>query len=149
MFFEPYEDDDASHAAFEPEPPAATTDSPFVFTLAETTRRLAAAPATPEGPFGTSIELGGPALDTIALHMMNLKPGVRTQEHRSTANNIYAVVRGTGVTSVDGEPFAWRRGDVIAAPAWRPHTHEATSDALVFRVTDEPVLHKLGFFRTP
>jgi gentisate 1,2-dioxygenase len=148
MFFEPYEDDDESHEAFE-QKPAATTESPFVFTLAETTRRLDAAPATPVGPFGTSIELGNPALDTIALHMMRLTPGLRTQEHRSTANNIYAVVRGTGVTKVDGELFAWKRGDVIAAPAWRPHTHEATSDALVFRVTDEPVLQKLGFFRTP
>jgi gentisate 1,2-dioxygenase len=36
---------------------------------------------------------------------------------------------------------------VIAAPAWRPHFHEAAEDALVFRVTDEPVLQKLGFYR--
>ena len=101
----------------------------------------------PGGPFGTSIELGGPALDTIALHMMRLKAGMRTAEHRSTANNVYAVVRGSGVTDVDGQRFTWSRGDVIAAPAWRPHHHEAADDALVFRVTDEPVLRKLGFYR--
>ena len=35
---------------------------------------------------------------------------------------------------------------MIAAPAWRPHFHEAADDALMFRVTDEPVMQRLGFF---
>jgi gentisate 1,2-dioxygenase len=148
MFFEPHEEE-TGHAAFEQEPAQPSKDSPFVFTLAETTRRLDAAAPEPTGPFGTSIELGNPALDTIALHMMRLAPGMCTAEHRSTANNIYAVVRGSGETHVDGERFVWRRGDVIAAPAWRPHFHEAAEDALIFRVTDEPVLRKLGFYRIP
>src|SRR5262249_3643058 len=147
MFFEPQEEDNG-HAAFEQEPAAPTKDSPFVFTLAETMRRLDVAPTDPAGPFATSVELGSPALDTIALHMMKLAPATRTAEHRSPANNIYAVVRGRGITNVDGEAFAWTRGDVIAAPAWRPHFHEAADDALLLRVTDEPVLQKLGFYRT-
>src|SRR5262245_35747062 len=50
MFFEPQEEDDEGHAAFAQGRPAATTDSPFVFTLAETIRRLDAAPSTPGGP---------------------------------------------------------------------------------------------------
>ena len=57
------------------------------------------------------------------------------------------MVKGTGTTTVDGERFEWSRGDVIAAPAWRPHFHEASDDALLFRVTDEPVMRKLGFLR--
>ena len=145
MFFEPQDED--AHTAFEQERAAPTKDSPFVFTLAETLRRLGAAPADAAGPFATSVELGNPALDTIALHMMKLAPGTRTATHQTTANNVYAIVRGEGATEVDGERFAWSRGDVIAAPAWRPHQHEATDDALVFRVTDEPVLRKLGFYR--
>ncbi len=36
---------------------------------------------------------------------------------------------------------------MIAAPAWRPHFHEAADDALMFRVTDEPVMQRLGFYR--
>jgi gentisate 1,2-dioxygenase len=146
MFFEPL-DEDASHEAFEPEPVAPTKESSFVFTLAETERRLDAAAPTPAGPFGTTIELGSPALDTASLHMMRLAPSVRTATHQATANNIYAIVRGEGATTVDGERFAWSRGDVIAAPAWRPHFHEASQDALVFRVTDAPTLQKLGFYR--
>jgi gentisate 1,2-dioxygenase len=144
MFFEPQEEDE-THEAFHEDPP--TKDSPFVFTLVDTLRRLDEAVPTPTGPFGTSIELGGPALDSMALHMMKLEPGARTAVHQSTANNIYAVVRGSGTTTVDGERFAWQRGDVIAAPAWRPHFHEAADDAVMFRVTDEPVLQKLGFHR--
>jgi len=145
MFFEPCEEE--GHEAFEQEHAAPTTDSPFVFTLKETLRRFDERKPDPRGPFGTQIALGAPALDTTALFMMRLAPGVRTAAHRTTANNIFAVVRGTGTTTVDGERFAWRRGDVIAAPAWRPHFHEASDHAILFRVTDEPVMQRLGFYR--
>ena len=82
-----------------------------------------------------------------ALHMMRLAPRIKTAPYSTTANNIYAVVKGSGATTVDGERFEWSRGDVIAAPAWRPHFHEAADDALLLRVTDEPVMQRLGFYR--
>jgi gentisate 1,2-dioxygenase len=144
MFFEPAEEDE-THEAFESAPP--TKDSPFVFPLTETLKRLDAAKADPSGPFGTAVELGNPAMDTIGLFMMRLAPRVRTAPYKTTANNIYAAVKGTGVTTIDGECFEWRRGDVIAAPAWLPHFHEAAEDALLFRVSDEPVMQRLGFYR--
>ncbi len=144
MFFEPAEEE-STHEAFAGAPP--TKDSPFVFPLNETLKRLDAAAAEPKGPFGTHVELGNPAMDTIGLHMMRLAPRVQTASHRSTSNNIYAIIKGTGATTVDGERFEWSRGDVIAAPAWRPHHHEAAEDVLMFRVTDEPVMQRLGFYR--
>jgi len=147
MFFEAAEDDgnvaDDSGRA----PAEAATDQPFVFTLADTLRRLGEAKPDPGGPFGTQIELGHPALATTALYMMRLAPGVRTAPYRITANNIFAVVQGEGASTVDGERFEWRRGDVIAAPAWRPHWHEATGDAVLLRVTDEPVMQRFGWWR--
>src|SRR6202171_2516383 len=39
MFFEHFEEEN-DHAAFETEPPVPTTDSPFVFTLTDTLRRI-------------------------------------------------------------------------------------------------------------
>ncbi len=146
MFFAPAEAEgnggkDASAGA----PP--TKDSPLVFPLNETLEHLDAAGADPSGPFGSSVQLGNPAMATIGLHMMRLAPRTKTATLQTTANNIYAVVRGSGVTNVDGERFAWRRGDVVAAPAWRPHSHEAGDDALLLRVTDEPVMQRLGFLR--
>ena len=145
MFFEPNEEEGESHAPSNSTPP--TKDSPFVFPLSETLKRLDAATPTPSGRFGTEIELGNPAMDTIGLHMMRLAPKVKTAPYRTTANNMYAAVKGSGATTVDGERFEWRRGDVIAAPAWRPHFHEAAEDALLLRVTDEPVMQRLGFYR--
>ncbi|HEX3938844.1 MAG TPA: cupin domain-containing protein [Xanthobacteraceae bacterium] len=144
MFFEPAEDEGAAETSTTPAP---TKDSPFVFPLRETLNRLDAATPDPTGPLGTHVALGEPAMDTIALSMMRLAPHAKTAPYRTTANNIYAAVNGSGVTTVDGERFAWRRGDVIAAPAWRPHFHEAAEDALLLRVSDEPVMQRLGFHR--
>ena len=35
----------------------------------------------------------------------------------------------------------------MAAPAWRPHFHAASDDAILLRVTDAPVMQRLGFYR--
>ncbi len=147
MFFEIAEEDEQPASGPVPSPAPATTGSPFVFTRKDTLRRLDEATPDPTGPFATQIELGDPALATTALYMMKLAPGIRTASYRTTANNIYAVVEGSGTTTVDGERFAWRRGDVIAAPAWRQHFHEAEGDAILFRVTDEPVMQRFGWWR--
>jgi gentisate 1,2-dioxygenase len=144
MFFEPAEEENDEKTS---DSAAPTKDSPFVFTLSDTLKQLDAAKPDPSGPFGTHVELGNPAMDTIGLHMMRLASRAKTATHQTTANNIYAIVKGTGTTTIDGERFEWRRGDVIAAPAWRPHSHEADDDALMFRVTDEPVMARLGFLR--
>ena len=40
------------------------------------------------------------------------------------------------------------RGDVIAVPCWHAHSIEAPDDAVVFQVSDEPLLAKLGLART-
>lgn len=147
MFFEVTENENDAAEECGNAPLQTTSDSPFVFTLRDTLRRLGDARPEPAGPFGTHIELGHPALATTALYMMRLTPGVRTAPYRTTANNIYAAVQGEGVTTVDGERFEWQRGDVVAAPAWRPHWHEATGDAILFRVTDEPVMQRFGWWR--
>jgi gentisate 1,2-dioxygenase len=150
MFFEvagEEGEEPADDAVATPPAGAQSADRRFVFTRAETSRRLAEAVPDPAGPFGTQIELGHPALATTALYMMALRPRTRTAPYRTTANNIFAVVEGTGTTTVDGERFAWRRGDVVAAPAWRAHWHEASDDAILLRVTDEPVMQRFGWWR--
>ncbi|MGC1778333.1 MAG: cupin domain-containing protein, partial [Xanthobacteraceae bacterium] len=144
MFFESAESETEDEVRTSLPP---SKDSPFVFPFSETLKRLDATTPDPAGPFGTHVALGDPAMDTIALAMMRLAPQVKTAPYRTTANAIYAVVKGSGATMIDGERFAWHRGDVIAAPAWRPHFHEAAEDALLLRVSDEPVMQRLGFYR--
>ena len=121
--------------------------SPMWFPWMQIRRRLDAAAKTPDGPFGTSVPLGEPAMETIGLAMMQLSAGVETDTHRTTANNIYAVVEGNGRSNVDGEVLNWRRGDVLVAPSWRAHSHFSSSGAVLLRVTDEPAMTKLGLLR--
>lgn len=118
-----------------------------VFRWEDTVQRLAETPAgaTPEAD--KSIELGSPALPTIGLHMQELKAGSRTGTLRTTANSIFAVVKGSGTSTVGGRTFDWGFGDTIAVPGWREYSHVASDDAVLLRVTDAPVMEKLGWLR--
>lgn len=140
MFFEPYPEE--YEKGERPAQPSA-----LQFPWAETARRLAAAQPDETGCFGTSIELGEPALATTALFMMQLSPGKATAPYRTTANNLYSPVEGEGETVVEGKSFPWRRGDVLAVPSWLGHFHRSDKAAVLFRVTDEPAFTKLGFLR--
>jgi gentisate 1,2-dioxygenase len=122
-------------------------DSPMRFGWEDSVRRLACAPGDPASAYGVRIELGAPAMTTISLHMMRLDAGIATASHRTTANAIYAVAKGRGESVVDGERFEWSRGDVMAAPAWRPHSHRASEAAVLLRVSDEALLRKLDLLR--
>ncbi len=122
-----------------------TPESPFIYPYAATESRLATAPQ--DARFGRQVELGSPALRTMGLYMMQLMQGVPTTPVQTTANNVYTVLRGAGRTVIDGQSFEWKRGDVVAAPAWRSHFHAADRDSILFRVTDSPVLAALGLLR--
>lgn len=137
MFFEHHPDE------FEKEILVAN-DTPMQFPWAETQRRLSEA-RTHSG--AAEIALGDPALDTMALAMIELRPGGATKARKATANNVIGVVTGSGVTEVEGETFSWRRGDVIVVPSWYEHVHRSEGGAVLFRVSDEPVMKKLGFWR--
>jgi hypothetical protein len=50
----------------------------------------------------------------------------------------------TGVSGIFGK----ERGDVIAIPGLQQHTHSAAENAVLFRVSDEPVMSRLGFLRS-
>ncbi len=139
MFFE-------EHPDRTQQPIATAPESPYIFSFAATQSRLAGAASHPQ--FGRSIELGAPALDTLGLHMMALDADRETASLTTTANNVYTVVQGSGRSTIEGESIAWERGDVIAVPAWRAHQHLAERDAILFRVTDAPVMAKLGLLRT-
>jgi gentisate 1,2-dioxygenase len=94
-----------------------------------------------------TVELGPPTLDTIALHVLRLAPGEVLDCPRSTANSIFAVIEGEGASTVGGRRFGWQRGDVLAAPGWRTWRHEAHGHSYLLRVTDEPLMRRLNWYR--
>lgn len=140
MFFDPHPDD------FETEV-TAPNSSPMYFPWVDTQRRLAEAEAASNGAALVEIALGDPALDTMALAMIRLKPGGATPAHKATTNSVFGVVQGEGSTTVEGEAMPWKRGDVIVVPSWQQHVHHSDGGAVLFRATDEPVMRKLGFLR--
>ena len=140
MFFEPHPD------AYEPvrATPAA---SPYIFRWKDVRADLLGAAPDPAGRFGRRVELGGPALSSIALYMQHHAAGETTRATRTTANQIVCIAEGSGASTIDGEDFAWSRGDVLSLPSWRPVAHRAVEDAVLFVMTDEPVLRALGWLR--
>jgi gentisate 1,2-dioxygenase len=140
MFFEPYPEE--YEKGTRPAEPSA-----MHFAWDDTKRRLAEAKPDPSGRFGTHIEFGNPAMATTALFMMKLGAGAGTEPYRTTANNLYSPVEGEGETIVEGKSFPWRRGDVLVVPSWQTHYHRSEKGAVLFRVTDEPTMSKLGFLR--
>ena len=97
---------------------------------------------------------GGPTMPTIGCWVQMLLPGETTAPHRHTSSSIYHVVQGQGVTSVGktksaAKQFRWDHHDCFFVPAWNWHWFENKSKepALLFSVTDRPVLESLGLFR--
>ena len=76
-------------------------------------------------------------------------PGTLSSRITAASNAIYAVVSGRAKITADGGfDEVLERGDVTAMPCWHAHAIEAAEDAVVFRVTDEPIFAKLGLTRT-
>jgi gentisate 1,2-dioxygenase len=133
MFFEP-------HPSGVLEPIASRGPSPM---------RIPSAEALGPGRDAKTVEIAKDVMPTIGLHLIRLPKGERIDAAKATTNNIYAVVSGKARITADGG-FAevLERGDVAAMPCWHAHAIEAADDAVVFRVTDEPLLAKLGLVRT-
>ena len=74
--------------------------------------------------------------------MIELKAGQATAPRKVMANSVFGVVKGSGTTEVEGTTLSWSRGDVIVVPSWHEHVHRSDDGAVLFRVTDEPVMRE-------
>jgi gentisate 1,2-dioxygenase len=91
---------------------------------------------------------GGPVMPTMGCFMQLLPKGFTGAEpYRSTAAWVYSVVEGRGRTQIGDQTIEWQPRDVFVIPAWFPHKHVASDDAVLFSFTDKPVHDKLGLFR--
>src|SRR5262249_38515802 len=66
-----------------------------------------------------------------------------------TGSSVFHVVRGRGRSVIDAKSFDWEKGDIIALPSWAEHnfTNTGPEDAILFSISDRPVLEALGFYR--
>lgn len=123
-------------------------EAPIAFRWEESQRRLDAASAAPaHGMAEREIELGAPAMKTIAIHVQRMGAGFACATHRSTANAIFTVIEGEGTTRAGERELHWQQGDVFAIPAWRAYRHDVSCDAHLVRVSDEPVMRAFDLLR--
>ena len=127
----------------------------FIYPWAETRQALDRLRAYAGSPYdGILLEYvdpttGGSVMPTMSFRSQLLRAGEHTRAHRKTASVVYCVLDGEGWTEVEGQRFEWRRNDVFTVPGWLWHAHAnaGSGDAVLYSVTDEPALRKLGLFR--
>jgi gentisate 1,2-dioxygenase len=133
MFFEPYPD-----GGLEP-----------ITGEGATPLRIPTDEALGPGRDAKEVEVGKDVMPTIGLHLLRQPAGGRIDVAKTTANNIYAAISGHPRFTVEGGFSAdLSPGDVIAVPCWHQHTIDTPDDATIFRVSDEPILAKLGLAKT-
>jgi gentisate 1,2-dioxygenase len=135
---------------------------PYVYKWSDTLRTLqdVAAAGKPDPHDGVLLEYvnpltGGPTMPTIGCWVQWLPASQTTKPHRHTSSTIYHVIQGEGSTTVGdqkgaGEELVWRSKDCFFVPSSQWHHFRNTSKkepAIIFSVTDRPVLESLGLYR--
>ena len=91
---------------------------------------------------------GGPVLPTMACRVQMIRKGEKTKAKRVAGSSVFHVVQGKGCSVINGKTFDWEKGDIIALPSWAQHDFAASdADAILFSISDRPVLEALGFYR--
>jgi gentisate 1,2-dioxygenase len=121
----------------------------------QTLRTLVESPAARDRFDGYLLEYrnsltGGPTMTTIQCALQLLPPGDQTDPHRHTSTVIYHVFRGKGATHIGERRFEWEQGDSFVVPLWYDHRHSnrsSSEEAILFSMSDAPVLKALDLFR--
>lgn len=93
---------------------------------------------------------GGSALPTMRCTIQSLRPGFQGQAHKHTASTVYYVVEGEGSTFVEGQELRWSARDIFVVPNASTHhhvNHSADARAVLFAVSDAPLLEAIGLYR--
>ncbi len=93
---------------------------------------------------------GRPVFPTLTYKAQLLRPSEATLPVRHTASTVYTVMSGHGYTEVNGKRLDWRQNDIFVVPAnmWRRHVNlETQADAMLYALTDEPLLNSIGQYR--
>jgi gentisate 1,2-dioxygenase len=127
----------------------------MLYSFDQTMEALHALRDTEGSPYeGVSLEYthpqtGGPVTPTVACGIQMLRRGENLKPRRVTGSSVFHVVKGQGRSVIDGKAFDWSKGDIIALPSWAQHQHanSGSEDAILFSISDRPVIEALGFYR--
>jgi gentisate 1,2-dioxygenase len=92
----------------------------------------------------------GPTTPTMQCAVQLLPARQQTDSHRHTSTVIYHVFRGQGASQIGAQRFEWKQGDTFVVPLWQAHCHmnrSSSDEAILFSMSDAPVLQALGLYR--
>jgi gentisate 1,2-dioxygenase len=91
----------------------------------------------------------GSVFPTLDYAAQLLRPGEATRWKRETASNFYCVMAGRGVTEIGGQRLDWAENDFFVVPnfLWRRHINTGASDAVLYSVSDAPLMQKIAQYR--
>ena len=90
---------------------------------------------------------GGPVLPTMGAFLSLFPKGFKGEPYLSTDATIFAVAEGHGTTTIAGKPYDWGVNDVFVVPSWKRFSHNASSEAVLFSISDRPAQEALGIWR--
>jgi len=92
---------------------------------------------------------GGSVFPTLDYRAQMLRPGEATRFKRETASTLYIAIEGQGVTEISGASLDWQTNDIFVVPsfAWRRHINRSQYDAVLYAVSDAPLMDKIGQYR--
>lgn len=105
---------------------------------------------------GISVEFidpttGDSVVPTLSFGVHMFEPGFEPDFQRKTASTVYCVIQGKGRTEMDnGKVLDWEENDIFVVPSstWYRHINtDPSNDLMLYAVSDEPTLKKLGFLR--
>jgi gentisate 1,2-dioxygenase len=90
---------------------------------------------------------GDHAMPTMGTFIQLLPKGFRTARYRATDATVFVCMEGKGRTRVGETTLEWGPKDIFVAPSWKPVTHEADEESVLFSFSDRPVQEKIGVWR--
>jgi gentisate 1,2-dioxygenase len=123
----------------------------FRYPWAQAAAAVAAAPAGRDGArrvrYVNPLN-GGPAMQLMDCHLMQLDRHNQTVPFRTTSNAVCCVVEGTGTTRVGDDALSWGPKDIFSLPHGNWITHRADSGtATLFMVSDRDTLRRLDLLK--
>jgi gentisate 1,2-dioxygenase len=149
-------DDAAFSALVRPAGPPGPGNRPYRYAWADTQRLLQARAHDAADPrHGQVFEFvnpltNGAVLPTIGCHIQVLPPGFDGKPYRHSASAVAFVIAGEGRMALGEREIEWAQHDTLAIPNWTWHRQINRSQrepAILFVMTDTPILRAFGFYR--
>jgi gentisate 1,2-dioxygenase len=92
---------------------------------------------------------GASVFPTLDYRAILLPPGEETRFKRETSGTLYQVIEGSGTSEIGGRSFDWEANDIFVVPgfAWRRHLNRGATGAVLYAISDMPLLDKIGQYR--